>query len=92
MIADIDFVSLIERFGVTLTFLVFLVWCVYRGGSWVGVNILLPLHQRHMLFIDRLESGIGEVTKAQTDSMKILTEILSQTKELEALHRKVSHD
>jgi len=88
MIADIDFVSLIERFGVTLTFLIFLVWCVYRGGSWVGVNILLPLHQRHMLFIDRLESGIGEVTKAQTDSMKILTEILRQTKELEALHRK----
>jgi hypothetical protein len=41
-----------------------------------------------MLFIDRLESGIGEVTKAQTDSMKILTEILRQTKELEALHRK----
>lgn len=88
MFADFDFISLFERFGVTLTFLIFLVWCVYHGGSWIGINILLPLHQRHMLFIDRLESGIGEVTKAQTESMKILTEILTQTRELEALHRK----
>jgi len=88
MLAELDIVSLVEKFGITLTFLVFLVWCVYRGGSWVGVNILLPLHQRHMLFIDRLEAGIGELTSAQTESMKILTQILQQTKELEALHRK----
>jgi hypothetical protein len=92
MIAEIEFIGLIERFGVTLTFLVFLVWCVYRGGTWLGINILLPMHQRHILFIDRLESGISDVTKAQTESMQVLTEILRQTKELEALHRKVSHD
>lgn len=92
MFSEVDFLGIIERFGVTLSFLIFLVWCVYRGGSWFAINILLPLHQRHILFIDRLETSIGEVTKAQTESMKILAEILTQTRELEALHRKDKND
>lgn len=88
MVPGFDIVTLIERFGVPITFLAFFVFCVYKGGGWLGTSILLPLHQRHMLFIDRLEAGIGEVTKAQSESMRVLSLILQQTKELEALHRK----
>jgi hypothetical protein len=33
-----------------------------------------------MLFIDRLEGSIGEVAKAQAESLKILTEVLNYTR------------
>lgn len=80
MFADINIVDIFERFGVSLSFLIFLLWVTYKGFGWLGSNILLPLHQRHMLFIDRLESSINEVTKVQTESMRILAEVLNHTK------------
>ena len=87
--ADINIIDIIERFGVSLSFLVFLLWAVYKGLSWLGQNILLPLHQRHMVFIDRLESSIGEVAKAQAESLRILTEVLNYTR---TLKKEVKHD
>jgi hypothetical protein len=80
--SEISFVDIFERFGVSLGFLVFMLWVTYKGFGWLGSNILLPLHQRHMLFIDRLESSINEVTKVQTESMRILAEVLNHTKTL----------
>jgi len=80
MFADINIVDIFEKFGVSLSFLIFLLWAVYKGFSWLGQNIILPLHQRHMVFIDRLESSIGEVAKAQAESLKILTEVLNYTR------------
>jgi hypothetical protein len=82
MFADINFIDIFEKFGVSLGFLVFMLWTTYKGFGWLGSNILLPLHQRHMLFIDRLESSINEVTKVQTESMRILAEVLNHTKTL----------
>jgi hypothetical protein len=35
-----------------------------------------------MVFIDRLESSIGEVAKAQAESLRILTEVLNYTRTL----------
>jgi hypothetical protein len=80
MFAEINIIDIFERFGVSLSFLVFMLWTTYKGFGWLGSNILLPLHQRHMLFIDRLESSINEVTKVQTESMRILAEVLNHTK------------
>lgn len=80
MFADINIVDIFERFGVSLSFLIFLLWVTYKGFGWLGQNIILPLHQRHMLFIDRLEGSIGEVAKAQAESLKILTEVLNYTR------------
>lgn len=86
---DINIVDIFEKFGVSLSFLVFLLWAVYRGFGWLGQNIILPLHQRHMLFIDRLENSIGEVAKAQAESLRILTEVLNYTR---TLKKEVKHD
>lgn len=77
MFADINFIDIFERFGVSLSFLIFLLWVTYKGFGWLGSNILLPLHQRHMLFIDRLENSINEVAKVQSESMRILSEVLN---------------
>jgi hypothetical protein len=89
MFSEINFVEIFEKFGVSLGFLVFMLWVTYKGFGWIGSNILLPLHQRHMLFIDRLESSIGEVAKAQAESLKILTEVLNYTR---TLKKEVKHD
>ena len=80
MFAEINFLDIFERFGVTMGFLMFLLWTSYNGFGWLGSNIILPLHHRHMLFIDRLEDSLREVAKAQSESMHILTEVLKQTK------------
>lgn len=80
MFGEINFVDIFEKFGVSLGFLVFMLWTTYKGFGWLGSNIILPLHQRHMLFIDRLENSIGEVAKAQAESLKILTEVLNYTR------------
>lgn len=89
MFGEINFVDIFEKFGVSLGFLIFLLWVTYKGFGWLGGNILLPLHQRHMLFIDRLENSIGEVAKAQAESLRILTEVLNYTK---TLKKEVKHD
>jgi hypothetical protein len=83
MFADINFIDIFERFGVSLSFLIFLLWVTYKGFGWLGSNILLPLHQRHMLFIDRLESSINEVAKVQSESMRILSEVLNHLRKEE---------
>ena len=80
--SEINFVEIFEKFGVSLGFLIFILWSVYKGFKWLCENIILPLHQRHMLFIDRLENSINEVTKVQTESMRILAEVLNHTKTL----------
>ena len=89
MFSEINFVEIFEKFGVSLGFLVFILWATYKGFGWLGSNILLPLHQRHMVFIDRLESSIGEVAKAQAESLRILTEVLNYTR---TLKKEVKHD
>ena len=89
MFAEINIIDIFERFGVSLSFLVFMLWTTYKGFGWLGSNILLPLHQRHMLFIDRLENSIGEVAKAQAESLRILTEGLNYTR---TLKKEVKHD
>lgn len=86
MFADINFIDIFERFGVSLSFLIFLLWVTYKGFGWLGSNILLPLHQRHMLFIDRLENSINEVSKVQSESMRILAEVLTH------LRKEAKHD
>lgn len=89
MFGEFDFTSIFEKFGVSVSFLIFLLWAFYKGFSWLGQNIILPLHQRHMLFIDRLENSLGEVAKAQAESLRILIEVLNHTK---ILKKEVKND
>ena len=89
MFSEINLIDIFEKFGVTLSFLVFFLLAAYRGFCWLGQNIILPLHQRHMIFIDRIEGSIGEVAKAQAESLRILSEVLNYTK---ILKKEAKHD
>lgn len=82
-----ELILLIERLGVSCTFLMFFVWTTYRAANWLGEKIILPLHDRHIKFIDRLENGLESVVKSQENTMGILNQILLNTRELHELKR-----
>jgi len=84
---DKDLILLIERLGVSCSFLIFFVWTTYRAATWLGEKIILPLHERHIKFIDRLEVGLESVVKSQENTMDILNQILLNTRELHELKR-----
>lgn len=79
------FLVIIERFGVSFSFLVFFVWCAVKSGKWLGEKIILPLQERHLQFLDKLEGGIDNVIVTQTKTLEILNQILLNTKEKESV-------
>lgn len=81
------FTLFLERFGISFTFLMAFVWCLYKSGIWLGEKIVIPLQKRHLQFLDKLENGIDGVVETQNKTLQILNQILSNTKELSALRR-----
>ncbi len=81
------FTLIIERFGISFTFLMAFVWCLYKSGIWLGEKVVIPLQKRHLQFLDKLEDGIDGVVKTQATTLEILNQILMNTKELPALKR-----
>ena len=73
---DKDFILLIERLGVSCSFLIFFVWSTYKASTWLGEK-----------FIDRLEVGLENVVKSQENTMEILNQILLNTRELHEIKR-----
>lgn len=82
-----ELILLIERLGVSCTFLIFFVWTTYKAANWLGDKIILPLHDRHIKFIDRLENGLENVVKSQENTMTILNQILLNTRELQEIKK-----
>ena len=82
-----QFIQLIERFGVSFSFLVFLAWCLYRLALWMGEKVVMPIQKRHLEFLDKLENGIETVINTQNKSFEILNQVLLNTRELQALRR-----
>lgn len=87
-----QFIQLVERFGVSFSFLVFLVWCAYKSGIWLGEKVVLPMQQRHVEFLNKLEAGIDTVVNTQNKSLEILNQVLLNTRELQALRRQVKEN
>ena len=82
-----EIILLIERLGVSCTFLIFFVCTTYKAANWLGNKIILPLHDRHIKFIDRLENGLENVVKSQENTMTILNQILLNTRELQEIKK-----
>ena len=82
-----EIILLVERLGVSCTFLIFFVWTTYKAANWLGNKIILPLHDRHIKFIDRLENGLENVVKSQENTMTILNQILLNTRELQEIKK-----
>lgn len=87
-----QFIQLVERFGVSFSFLVFFVWCAYKSGMWLGEKVILPMQERHLEFLDKLEAGIDTVVNTQNKSLEILNQVLLNTREIQALKRQIREE
>jgi|GEM_PF-2228572 len=87
-----QFIQLVERFGVSFSFLVFFVWCAYKSGMWLGEKVILPMQERHLEFLDKLEAGIETVVNTQNKSLEILNQVLLNTREIQALKRQIREE
>lgn len=69
-----------EKFGIPLALLIAIGVGFYKASRWVGVNMVLPIQVRHMLFLDRLESGINKICDAQVQHTVEIKELTSHCK------------
>lgn len=66
-VADIDWLMLLDKMGIPVAALVAIGYGIFSTCKWLGNNILMPLHQRHLLFLDRLEAGIQKICDKQVE-------------------------
>ena len=63
---NVFWVSVMEKFGIPIALLIAIAIGFYQSCRWIGINMVLPIQVRHMLFLDRLESGIEKICDAQS--------------------------
>ena len=83
-VADIDWPNLIDKLGVPVAALAAIGYSIYSTIRWIGNNILMPIHQRHLLFLDRLETSIDKICTTQVDQNSQIINLankISQTKD-----------
>lgn len=53
-----------ERLGLPVAILCFLGYGGWVGARWLGTEIIVPMFNRQMEFIDKVETSVDEVAKA----------------------------
>ena len=82
--AEIDWPNLIDKLGVPVAALAAIGYSIYGTIRWIGANILIPIHQRHLLFLDRLETSIEKICNTQVEQNSQIINLankITQTKE-----------
>ena len=64
---SLDWIAILEKLGVPVAALFGLSYGVFTTLKWFGNNIVMPLHQRHLIFLDRLEAGIQKICDTQVE-------------------------
>jgi hypothetical protein len=66
-VGNFDWLTIIDRLGLPCVALIAIGYGLYNSARWLGNNILMPIHQRHLVFLDRLEAGISRIVETQHD-------------------------
>lgn len=79
-----EFMTIAKDFGIPVAFLVFLCFAIWKVLSWFGANVVKPITDRHIAFIDKIEKSIldqaGDLRTLTTESAKV-TELNKQNAE-----------
>ena len=59
-----DFTSLAEKFGPVTAIAAVVGYTLYRFASWAGEKVVLPITQRHLQFLDKVETGLDRLGAA----------------------------
>ncbi len=60
-----DSVTLFKDLGVPVALLVGMGWGLYHGMVWLGNQIIVPLHKRHLQFLDKVEAAVDTLSASQ---------------------------
>ena len=85
--ADTDWVSIVEKFGIPMGILAAFAYFVAQGIRWFGCNVVLPMKDRHMSFLDNMENCLDKITDLQT---KIFGDTASIRADMDRVDRKTS--
>lgn len=84
-----DWISLLQTFGLPVVCLFALATAVWRALIFLGANILKPLADRHIAFIDKLqeviESQHSETTRLVRQHESVATRIETIAKKIEEI-------
>ena len=59
-----DWTTTLEKIGLPGFILIILLMGLWKSLAWAGSNILLPLTEKHILFLDKLEKNFDQIDTA----------------------------
>ena len=84
-----DWLTIIDRLGLPVVALIAIGYGLHNSARWLGNNILMPIHQRHLIFLDRLEAGISRIVDTQHDQSSQIIHLTQKISDhLEAQEKK----
>lgn len=83
----IDWLNIVEKFGVPMGILATFAYFVAQSVKWFGYNVVLPMKDRHMSFLDKMECCLDKITDLQT---KIFGDTTSIKIDLDRVDRKTT--
>lgn len=60
-----EMISIFERFGIPMGILMVFSWFVAQSIRWFGSNVVVPMKDRHISFLDNLEKCLDKITDSQ---------------------------
>ncbi len=76
-----NWVEIIEKLGLPVGMLAFVSYSLWKATAWLGVNILAPLKDRHLQFLDSLQITLKILAEGQTalaKEMETITKIIAK--------------
>lgn len=86
LFAEIDWLNLLQTFGLAVTILGFVGFCAWRGAHWFAKEIVIPLRDQALMrfvnFLDRIEKTVN---KLDTNVDTVTTNLQQQTLALQGV-------
>lgn len=60
-----DFLVILERFGLPITLLAICGWALYKSANWAANKIFLPVANRHIQFLDQISVAVEKISDNQ---------------------------
>lgn len=67
-----EFVSIVKDLGIPVALLCGIGWGLWHGISWFGTRVIIPIQERHFIFLTKLEAAINQISEYQ---LKLTIEI-----------------
>jgi hypothetical protein len=59
-----DWISIAEKIGLPGLIIIFLILGLWKAFAWAGSNILLPVTEKHINFLEKLEKNFDQIDSA----------------------------